>query len=369
MIHDVAVAGAGTFGAWTAWHLRRAGASVLLVDAWGPAHSRASSGGESRLIRMTYGADEIYTRLSMRSLVLWKELFERTGQRLFYPTGVLSVQRTDHPYSTATRATLERCGVNFEILPADRLGRRFPQMRFDDVRVYGILEPESGVLLARRAVSAVVEDAVANGAVYETRAVASPRDLPAGAVVFACGPWLPKIFPGLLGGRIFPTRQEVFFFAPPAGCSAFSGAELPAWIDFTDPRSPYGTPDIESRGLKVAFDQHGPEFDPDTGDRRPTAEGLAAAYRFLEERFPAMGRAVLSESRVCQYENSSSGDFLLDRHPDFENVWLAGGGSGHGFKHGPAVGEYLAARILRGGAAEARFSLESKKQQQQRVVF
>jgi sarcosine oxidase len=369
MVWDAAVVGAGVFGAWTAWHLRRAGASVLLVDAWGPGHSRASSGGESRLIRMGYGADAIYTRMSMRSLEMWRALFERTGQPLFHRTGVLYLAREDHPYTSAARETLLRCGVPFEWLSGDELAKRYPQMRIADPRVYAILERDSGALMARRAVAAVVRDAIESGVVYETRAVASPRDLAAGTVVFACGPWLPKVFPELLGKRIFPTRQEVFFFAPPAGGREFAPECMPAWIDFTDPRGPYGFPDLENRGFKLAFDQHGGAFDPDTGDRCIGAAGLAEAYRFLGERFPALGNAPLTESRVCQYENTSSGDFLIDRHPGFENVWLAGGGSGHGFKHGPAVGEYLARRILHRGEPEPRFSLAGKREVQRRTVY
>ena len=366
---DVAVVGAGAFGAWTAWSLRRAGASVLLLDAWGPGHTRASSGGESRIMRMGYGADEIYTRMAQRSLVLWRELFERAREPLFHRTGALLIARQGHPYSAATLQTLPRCGVPMEIVSHPELGRRYPQMHFADPRAFAIFEPESGVILARRAVAAVVRDAVHSGVVYEQRAIASPRELPAGAMVFACGAWLPKVFPGLLASRIFPTRQEVFFFAPPAGSRDFAPAAFPAWVDFTDPRGPYGVPDLESRGCKVAFDRHGPAFDPDAGDRGASAEGLAEAHRFLAERFPAMASAALAESRVCQYESTSSGDFLIDRHPDFANVWLAGGGSGHGFKHGPAVGEHLAARILHNAPPEPRFSLAAKQETQRRTVF
>ena len=361
--------GAGSFGAWTAWSLRRAGASVLLVDAWGPAHSRASSGGETRLIRSGYGADEIYTRMAQRSLALWRELFDRIGEPLFHLTGVLFLAREGHPASAATVETLRRCGVPMEVLPHEELARRYPQMRLEDRRAFAILETESGVLMARRAVAAVVRDAVEGGVRYEQRAVSGPGDLAAGAVVFACGPWLPKLFPGVLGNRVFPTRQEVFFFAPPAGCRDFAPDAMPAWIDFTDSRCPYGTPDIESRGFKLAFDRHGPEFDPDTGDRRPSLQGIEQAHRFLAERFPALADAPLAEARVCQYENTSNGDFLIDRHPDLPQVWFAGGGSGHGFKHGPAVGQYLAARILEGAPGEPRFSLAAKSETQARTVY
>jgi sarcosine oxidase len=382
MTYDVAVIGAGSFGAWTAWHLARAGNRVLLLDAWGPAHSRASSGGESRIIRMGYGANEIYTRMAMRSLALWQELFARTAQPLFHRTGVMLMAREDDPYSLATRDTLARVGVPMEIVPAAELARRYPQMQTGS-GVFGILEPESGALMARRAVAAVVADAVRQGTAYSTEAVSAPfrrgsqvvvrtasgEEIRAGTLVFACGPWLPKLFPALLCKRIRPTRQEVFFFAPPAGDRRFSPPELPAWIDFTDPRYPYGIPDLEGRGFKLALDRHGAAFDPDTGDRRPSAEGLEEARRFLAERFPALRDAPLTESRVCQYENTANGDFLIDRHPDFDHVWIAGGGSGHGFKHGPAVGEYVTDCILGRGLQEPRFSLATKLETRGRTVY
>jgi len=187
--------------------------------------------------------------------------------------------------------------------------------------------------------------------------------------VFACGAWLPKIFPDLLAKRIAPTRQEAFFFGTPPGDARFSPPAMPVWIDFSDPRGPYGFPDLENRGVKIALDQHGPPIDPDTADRVPSADALAAARDCLGQRLPALRHAPLVEARVCQYENTSNGDFLIDRHPDFANVWLVGGGSGHGFKHGPAVGEYAAAHILQGGPVDPRYSLASKAEAQRRTVF
>jgi sarcosine oxidase len=272
--------------------------------------------------------------------------------------------------------------VPMEIVTAAELARRYPQMQTDP-GVFGILEPASGALMARRAVAAVVADAARLGVEYSTEPVSAPfrrgsqvvvqmargEELLAEAFVFACGAWLPKLFPDLLGTRIHSTRQEVFFFAPPAGDRRFSPPELPAWIDFTDPRYPYGIADLEGRGFKLALDRHGDAFDPDTGDRRPSAEGLEEARRFLAERFPALRGAPLTESRVCQYENTSNGDFLIDRHPDFDRVWLAGGGSGHGFKHGPAVGEYVTACVLGRGVPEPRFSLATKQQTPGRTVY
>jgi glycine/D-amino acid oxidase-like deaminating enzyme len=174
------------------------------------------------------------------------------------------------------------------------------------------------------------------------------------------------VLPDALGGRIFPTRQEVYYFGVPAGDLRFAPPAMPTWMDFD--LNYYGLPDIESRGFKVAHDEHGEAADPDTMERAPTPVRVAQARELLARRFPALARAPLVGAEVCQYENSSNGDFVIDRHPAYENVWVAGGGSGHGFKHGPAVGEYLAERITKGGATDPRFTLGSKQKVQKREV-
>jgi sarcosine oxidase len=408
---SVIVVGAGCFGAWTAYCLARAGHTVTLLDAYGPGNSRSSSGGESRIIRMSYGAQEIYTRWSWRSLGLWKSLFERTATPLFRETGVLWMARAQDPLSTATLATLERVGVPYERLARAQLESRWPQIDFGAI-AWAIYEPGSGVLMARRAVAAVVREAVSTGVHYTSAAVnpAFARGLPgasSGAAgpafargspgasygaagppidrgrlqavttrsgdtiggdtfVFACGPWLPKLFPDLLRDRIFTTRQEVIYVGPPAGDDRFAPPALPAWIDFGEEM--YGIPDIEARGFKISLDRHGPPFDPDTGDR-VAGETFSTVRAYLTRRFPALRDAPIVAAEVCQYENTSNGDFLIDRHPAFQNVWLVGGGSGHGFKHGPAVGEYVARLVTEHGTADDRFRLSTKENVQQRAVY
>jgi sarcosine oxidase len=378
-VYDVAVIGAGSFGAWTAYQLRRAGRTVVLLDAYGPGNSRASSGGESRIIRMGYGPDEIYSRWSMRSLTLWQEFFHQAQLPLFHRTGVLWLAREGDIYNQRNLETFQKLGVPHERLSRSELEKRYPQIALGPV-TWGILETQTGVLMARRAVQAVVEQAVKNSVNYVQAAVVIPAPggklssltTTGGAVraevfVFACGPWLPKLFPALLSERIFPTRQEVYFFGVRAGDRQFAPPAMPTWISLGDEF--YGMPDLEDRGFKAALDRHGLPFDPDTGSRVTTAEGLAAIRNFLAQRFPALKDAPVVETRVCQYENTSNGDFLIDRHPEFENVWIVGGGSGHGFKHGPAVGEYVAARITEGGAVDPRFTLAAKGKVQQRAVF
>jgi sarcosine oxidase len=362
---DAVVVGAGVFGAWTALHLRRTGRTVALVDKYGAGNNRSSSGGESRILRMNYGPDEIYTRWAMRSRDQWLELFEQIGRpELFQKTGVLFTPNPSDARVAITQSVLEKCGVAFDRLTPADLTRSFPQFRFREERM-GLFEPGSGALLARRAVQAVVEQAIREGVEYREETVSELSR--AETVVYACGPWLPKIFPEVLGGRIRVTRQEVFFFGTPAGSVSFAPPHMPVWADITDEHSAYTIPDIENRGFKLAFDRHGPEFDPDSDDR--VVQGLEAARAFLAERFPGLTGAPLVESRVCQYENTSTGDFLIDRHPGFENVWLVGGGSGHGFKHGPAVGEHVCSLIEGKAAPEPRFSLASKGSETQRAVF
>ena len=379
MTYDVVVVGAGVFGAWTAYQLRLAGASVLLVDAYGPGNSRASSGGESRIIRLGYGPDELYSRSAQRSFSLWQQLFDKTGN-LFRKTGMLWLARERDPYCEATLATLQRLNANYEKLDHDELVRRFPQLDVGPIS-WGILEPDSGILLARRAVQAVVAQAQVEGVDYVEAAITSPAghgklnsvqtnsgsEIVAKHFVFACGPWLPKVFPELLGELIHITRQEVYFFGVPAGDESFNQGMLPAWIDFND--LVYGLPNIDGRGFKIAIDAHGPDFDPDTGERVVTAAGLTAVREYVARRLPRLANAPVTETRVCQYENTSNGDFLIDRHPGFENVWLVGGGSGHGFKHGPTVGEYAAKMVLDGENTEPRFSFASKEHVHERTVY
>jgi sarcosine oxidase len=380
--YDFAVVGAGVFGAWTARWLRRSGASVTLIDAYGAGNSRSSSGGETRIIRLGYGADELYTDWARRSFPQWREFFAQVGVDLFQRTGVLWLSDDADTHVRGMWELLNKMGASCERLSGAEIRRRYPQLRFADA-TWGVLEPESGVLMARRAVQTLVKDLAGNGVECITGAILPPsaerklvelktsdgNPITAETFVFACGSWLPKIFPDLLAGRIFPTRQEVFFLGPPAGCEAFSPHRMPAWLHHTHRDRPYALPDIENRGFKIAFDRHGPQFDPDSGSRVVGQAEIDALRTYLKEHIPALAYAPIVETRVCQYENTWNGDFLIDRHPEFENVWLAGGGSGHGFKHGPAVGEYLSARILHNAPAEPRFSLASKQRHQARTVF
>jgi glycine/D-amino acid oxidase-like deaminating enzyme len=381
MKDHVAVVGAGVFGAWTAHHLQSQGQQVTLIDAWGPAHSRASSGGESRLTRAAYGKDAIYTRMAKDSLPQWKALSAVSGLPIFIPAGVLFFFPTEEPYVRDSIAAHKSVGLPTDVLTQAEMARRFPMIDFDGISV-GIYEPGFGALMARRSVLTLVDRFVKAGGTF-MRGFVQPPDgrerldevrlssgerVSADRFVFAAGPWLPKLFPDVVGSKILPTRQEVFFFAPPAGDRRFSPGAMPGWADFNGGDIFYGFPDLETRGVKFAHDAHGVPVDPDTQDRRPTPAALAEIVAYRDRRFPLLKGAPLTEARVCQYENSSNGDFLIDFHPRLPNVLLVGGGSGHGFKHGPEVGRYAAGRLLGSVKPEPRFSLASKAETHHREV-
>lgn len=370
MTLHVAVIGAGAFGGWTALHLRRAGHRVTLVDAWGAGNSRASSGGDTRVIRGMYGGERLYVELTVRSFALWWEHEQRCGRRLYHRLGALWMYAGDDQYARSTLPLLRAAGLEASELAVADASRRWPQIDFTGVRTV-FYEAEAGYLLARQGCETVREAFVAEGGEYRLAharpsplaggglrsvALSTGEELHADRFVFACGPWLGAVFPDAVGSRVTPTRQEVFFFGLPAGDYAYDETEFPVWIDNGD-RFIYGIPGNERRGFKVADDTRGPAMDPTTAERLVSAEGVARARELLRRRFPGLATAPLVESRVCQYEQSPDGHFILDRHPLADNIWLAGGGSGHGFKMGPAVGEHVARLVLGAAEPEPKFSL------------
>ena len=376
----IAIVGAGVFGAWAAHHLQQQGHKVTLIDAWGPAHSRASSGGESRLTRAAYGKDAIYTRMAAESLPQWQALSAVSGLPILVQCGILFFFPTEEPYVEDSIAAHKQIGLPTEVLDQAEMARKFPMIDFDGIKV-GLYEPDFGALMARRSVLTLVDRFVKAGGTYfkgfvqpptgtrlQELRLSSGERIAADRFVFAAGPWLPKLLPDVIGHKILPTRQEVFYFAPPAGDRRFLPAAMPGWADFNGGDIFYGFPDLETRGLKFAHDQHGVEVDPDTQSRRPTEAALAEITAYRDRRFPLLKGAPLIGAEVCQYENSSNGDFLIDLHPGWPNVLLLGGGSGHGFKHGPEVGRYAAARLMGSEKIEPRFSLATKTATHHREV-
>jgi glycine/D-amino acid oxidase-like deaminating enzyme len=319
--------------------------------------------------------------MARRSREQWRALSDRLGnpEPLWHSTGVLWMAARRDQYTTDTQDTLAQLGMPLEALTAAELSARFPQFNLDGIAVT-LFEKDGGVVTARRAVRALAADLEKRGVTIVCGRVGAPTTSPAGALrasegaeiggdgfVFACGAWLPSVFETLLRHRIRPTRQVVTYFGAPPGDTRFSVGRMPVWIDF--PSGIYGTPDIDGRGVKVGIDEHGGPIDPDTDARVVDPWSLARAREWLARRIPALARAPVIESRVCAYENSATGDFLIDRHPEHDNVWIVGGGSGHGFKHGPAVGELTARMVLDSEPPNPRFAIENMGTDARRTVY
>ncbi|HEV8432341.1 MAG TPA: FAD-dependent oxidoreductase, partial [Thermoanaerobaculia bacterium] len=346
---------AGAFGGWTALQLQQLGARVTLVDAFGAGNTRSSSGGETRVIRAIYGPDRIYVEMVRRAYELWDTLPES----VYVETGALWMMHGDDGYVRSAVPLLRDNGFAIDQLAINEGAKRWPQINFDGVRSVWF-EPRAGALSARRACGVVRDSFVRNGGTFRIESV-KPEELirrgEADAYVFACGPWLGKLFPDVVGDRIQPTRQEVYYFGTPAGSDRFSQPHFPIWMDFAE-RIVYGIPDIQARGFKVADDTRGEPIDPSGDNRTPSADGIARARQLLAQRFPELADAPLIASEVCQYENSPDGNLIVDRHPHANNVWIAGGGSGHGFKLSPAVGELVAQAIVNGKDVPAIFAFD-----------
>jgi glycine/D-amino acid oxidase-like deaminating enzyme len=354
----VTVIGAGAFGGWTALQLLERGAHVTLVDAWGPGNTRASSGGDTRVIRAIYGPDRIYVEMVKRAYALWEKLAATTAQTLYVETGTLWMMHGDDAYVRSSVPILRELGFAVDPIAIDDAVRRYPKINFDGVKSVW-LEPRAGALSARRACVAVRDAFVKAGGTYRTESIRPDaiRTGDADVYVFACGPWLGKLFPDVIGDRVLPSRQEVYYFGTPHGSDAYGPARFPIWMDFGE-RIVYGIPDIDGRGFKVADDTRGEAIDPTTANRTPSAEGIARARHLLSQRFPELADAPLVSSEVCQYENSPDGNLIIDHHPHDAKVWILGGGSGHGFKLSPVVGEMAAEAILAGREVPAMFRLD-----------
>lgn len=352
----IVVAGAGVFGSWAALNLLRLGYKVSLFDPWGPGNSLSSSGGETRLMRSVYGGNSFYTALAMESYDIWEATGKQINRRLLLPTGNLWLAGADDTELRLAIPVMEGLGLAYQRLTPDEAAARYPWLNTEGL-AYVILEEKTGVLKARESCQAVVELFVREGGEYvqellEPGTVRGEKmvgvvrpgggEVSADLFLFAGGPWLKGLFAEVLGSLLTVTRQEVYYFGLPAAIAGKLETGVPTWIDMSEEGGYYGIPGGLHRGFKIASDRRGPAIDPSLAERTPTAAEVERARRYIGRRFRGLGSLPLLEHRVCQYTNTPDGSFILDRHPEAGNVWMLGGGSGHGFKHGPALGALCA---------------------------
>lgn len=379
---DLVVVGAGAMGAWTALRALQRGHRPLLLDAFGPGDPRATSSDQTRIIRSSHGDDAFYPILARQAREDWIALGDETGTPIFVPCGAAWFAHRADGFEAASEAVLRRLGIPVERLTPAKAAARWPGIATGDL-AFVVHEPEGGALRARAGVLAAVRAFEARRGELRIERVEPGRTsarrleevvtsggarLRAGAFVFAAGPWLPRLFPELVGELITVTKQDVVYLATAPGDDRFEATRLPAWIDFD--RAVYGIPSVDGGGAKIASDAYGPAFDPDTGGRSVDGTGVEALRGYLATRLPALAAAPVVATRVCQYEATPDTHFVIDRHPDLDNVWIVGGGSGHGFKHAPQIGRHVVDRLEGagpndpGGPPDDRFSLNRKRTRQ-----
>jgi glycine/D-amino acid oxidase-like deaminating enzyme len=343
------VVGAGVFGSSLASLLARSGWDVTVVDKYPPGHVRAASGDESRLLRFCHGSDRWYTRSAFRAVALWRELEEEAGTAFFEETGVAWFALSPDGWEADSERVLREEGIPVERLEPERGHDLFPSFDADGL-AFILFEPEAGILRARDATRALLAQAVRHGARHLRGAASPARDavevdgeiLTADRVVWACGAWLAGLFPDLVSLRV--TKQDVLHFG---GSLEWQTPPVPGWVEYD--RAFYGLGDFDGLGVKVAPDREGPQFDPDSDDRDLSSDSVPLAREFMARRFPSLRDAPLIGARSCPYAATVDTKFIVAPHPEHAKVWILGGGSGHGFKHGPALAEYVL-RLLEGAS-------------------
>jgi len=353
----IAVIGSGIWGACTAYSLRKSGVEVDLYDMWGPGNARSGSGGSSRIIRLTYGKDNIYSELTNASFSFWEKLSKKNNEKLYIENGMLwLVTQNDSSYVEKSIPIIKSLGHQIENLPISIAKKTYPIINFNGVKkVY--LEKKAGILLASRCCKKVVKEFQKIGGsliigevnIKENKltegngVLINNKKITADQYIIACGPWNNKVLPKFFKNITYTSRQEVYFFSVPNRNAENYGIEnMPCWMDLNE-KTPtyYGMPFHLNKGFKIAYDERSTSFDPDTSDRIPMSKLIERTKKYIYNRFPGLKGLPITESKVCQYENSIDGNFIIGRHTKSKNVLILGGSSGHGFKMGPGIGELV----------------------------
>lgn len=407
-VGHVVVIGAGAWGGWTAYHLRERGANVTLIDAYGSGNSRSTSGDETRGIRSSYGdraVGELWTPWARSAIERWTLFEEEWGPvfrtKFFHKTGDVIMRAADEPFLKRTLELWKANNVPHEVLTGDEARKRWPVIDARDITI-AITEPDAGVVRARASTQAVtaigqqmgVKLVIGRARLGEIRGgqldgviMQDGSVIRGDAYVFACGPWLRKLFP-YLENRMRVPLGYVCYFGVPVSDSRFTFPNLPSF-NFPGVTGWPALP-VDSRGFRVRGAIAPPaapgtnasppvagaapatagsaagaaaaaapprnaanaapadplQQDPDTSSRWASQDRIDGSRRFLAARFPLLANAPLLETRACHYESSINNNFIVDNVPGTMNAWIAGVGQAEGFKFGPVVGEYVAQRVL-----------------------
>lgn len=361
------VVGAGIAGASTALALRREGLDVRLIEQAQPGHAAAASGGEHRILRCSHGADELYTRWARQARLDWLSLAEQTGRELFVQNGAVMLASAGHTaWEDTSQATLAAQGIPHFRSDLTELAVRLPQVDLRGI-AYGLWEPEAGFVYAKRATIATVEQFCREGGRLERgwvrtdareRPLLDGSPLRADVIVVAAGAWTGALFPRYLRRMLTVVRQNVIMVAPPPGDDRYDAARFPCWIDHGN--NAYGIPAAGGHGFKAVLVWRQLSIDLDVEDRLVDATSIARTRRYIATRFPGLERSPITQCAVGQIANTPDTHFVIDRHPEHDDIVLVAGDSGHLFKHGPVAGRFIADVALRRRETDSRFRLGSR---------
>ncbi|HJQ25318.1 MAG TPA: N-methyl-L-tryptophan oxidase [Blastocatellia bacterium] len=355
---DIVIIGAGVMGAAAACEAARGGARVALIDQARPPNPRAASTDHSKVFRFAY-PDAMYARLAVEALAGWQAIEAEMGVQLLTPTGLLLMGKAESRLEVETAAALAALGLEAELMSSAEAAARFPQFN-PAAFAHAVYDPSGAITHAERAVETMIALAQRRGVTVieslrvlriEQAAGAKVRivtetggALEAGGALVAAGPWTRRLLPAL-SPHLVTTRQEIVYFEPRRDHEAFAVGRLPIFIDFGS--GFYGFPVHHANAMKVGNHHRGLAVEM---SEEPTVgpEFIARCRDFFAEFIPRLADAAVRETRVCVYNNTPDEDFIIDWHTEVENVLIATGFSGHGFKFGPVVGRITAELLLSG---------------------
>ncbi|WP_222434987.1 FAD-dependent oxidoreductase [Phaeobacter marinintestinus] len=364
---EIKVVGGGIAGLMTAISLARRGAKVELIDRWEPGHARASSSDYNRVIRAIHGRDHFYTKWARDARLRWLELEEETGAKLYYECGALILATEGHcDWEDNTCETFTELGVPHQLYQPQDITTFFPQFDASDIS-YGIYEPEAGMIMAHRALIAGVALFKRLGGTLRRGRVTTDADehpmldgkrLEADLIVIATGPWMADMFPRTVKPLSTIVGVNVLYHSTPDGSDLFDQERMPCWIDHG--QGSFGLPSVEGSGVKAAV-VIPDKIDLDNDERLIKQKMLSRTRQYIDKRLPGLTGERVVDSKFNQIILTPDTHFIIDFHPQHDNVLLAGGCSGHLFKHGPVFGEFAAGVAMRDFGTPGRFKLGARR--------
>jgi len=352
--YDVIVIGIGGMGSATVAHLAARGQNVLGLEQYDIPHTHGSSHGVTRIIRKPQYEDPAYVPLVERAYELWRSLESDSGRDLLHITGGLDIGTKESKVFSEARRSCEEHDIAYDVLDADTVNTRFPGYDVPEDQ-YAIYQPEGGFVVPEQCIIAHVESAIEHGATISARepvtAFEATEDesvrvettketYEADRLVVTAGAWVPKLIPEIASVAV-PERQ-VLAWLQPNEPALFDQSSFPIFVHEVEGEHFYGFPVYDVPGFKFGkFNHRNEVVDPTQSLTEPTTTDEELLRSYAKTYFPS-GAGPTMQLATCMFTNTPDQHFILDRHPEFPQITIGAGFSGHGFKFASVIGEILA---------------------------